>query len=56
MKPKNSLAQQREVQRQPLANFADAADVETTSRICFLIGVIVLLDDFNQMGRAEIES
>jgi len=47
MKPKPSLAEQREIQRQPLANFADAANVKTTPGICFLIGAIVIPDDFD---------
>jgi hypothetical protein len=56
MKLKPSLAEQWEIQRQPLANFTDAADMETTPRICFLIRVIAAPDDLDQMGRAEIES
>jgi hypothetical protein len=56
MKLKPSLAEQRKIQRQPLANFADAADVETTRRIGFLTGVIAVSDNFDQMGRAGIKS
>jgi hypothetical protein len=50
------LAEQQEIQHQPEVNFADAADAETTPRVFFLIEVIAVLNDFDQMGRAEIES
>jgi len=56
MKPKNPLAEHREIPSQPLANFDDAANVETTQRIGFLIGAVAVPDDFDKMGRAEIKN
>jgi hypothetical protein len=56
MKLKTPLAEQREIPRQPLANFTDAADVETTQRLGFLIGTVAVPDDFDQMGQAEIKN
>ena len=56
MKPKNPLAEQGEIPHQPLVNFADAADVETTPRVGFLMGTIAAPDDFDQMGQAEIRN